>query len=51
MIANLDLDQIEDTQTRICPKCGTEVDAEDVECPSCHVNLDSGLLSAERKAS
>ena len=50
MIVNLDLDQIEDVQTRICPKCGTEVDAEEVECPSCHVNLESGLLSAQRKA-
>jgi hypothetical protein len=50
MIVNLDLDQIEDAQTRICPKCGTEVDAEDSECPSCHVNLGTGLLSAERKA-
>jgi DNA-directed RNA polymerase subunit M/transcription elongation factor TFIIS len=50
MIVNLDLDQIEDAQTRICPKCGTEVDAEDAECPSCHVNLGTGLLSAERKA-
>src|SRR5262249_24704357 len=44
------LDQIEDTQTRICPKCGIEVDAEDLECPSCHVNLDTGALSAKKQA-
>jgi Zn finger protein HypA/HybF involved in hydrogenase expression len=50
MIVNLDLDKIEDVETRICPKCGKEVDAEDVECPSCHVNLDTGLLSAEKRA-
>jgi hypothetical protein len=50
MIANLDLEGLEDTQTRICPKCGVEVSPEDIECPECHVNLESGLLSGEKKA-
>jgi hypothetical protein len=50
LIANLDLDAVEDMQHRICPKCGSEVTAEDIECPECHVNLDTGLLSAEKKA-
>ena len=49
MIANLDLDRIEDTETRICPKCGVEVTAEDIECPECHVNLQTGLLSDQKK--
>jgi len=50
MIANLDLDGLEDTQTRICPKCGVEVSPEDIECPECHVNLESGHLSEEKRA-
>jgi hypothetical protein len=50
MIANLDLDRIEDTETRICPKCGVEVSPEDIECPKCHVNLETGLLSEQKKA-
>jgi Zn finger protein HypA/HybF involved in hydrogenase expression len=49
MIANLDLDRIEDTETRICPKCGVEVTAEDIECPECHVNLQTGVLSDQKK--
>jgi hypothetical protein len=50
VIANLDLDRVEDTDTRICPKCGTEVSTEDTECPECGVNLVTGLLSAEQQA-
>jgi hypothetical protein len=50
LIANLDLDKIEDAHTRICPKCSAEVSAEDIECPECHVNLETGLLSSERQA-
>jgi DNA-directed RNA polymerase subunit M/transcription elongation factor TFIIS len=50
MIATLDLDRIEDSESRICPKCGAEVGPEDVECPECHVDLETGLLSARNKA-
>ncbi|HXY37822.1 MAG TPA: zinc ribbon domain-containing protein [Planctomycetaceae bacterium] len=50
VIAKLDLDSIEDTQTRICPKCGAEVSAEDTECPECQVNLVTGMLSPELQA-
>jgi DNA-directed RNA polymerase subunit RPC12/RpoP len=50
VIANLNLEQLEDAQTRICPKCGAEVSAEDVVCPECQVNLVTGLLSAELQA-
>jgi hypothetical protein len=50
MIANLDLEHLEDAQTRICPKCGAEVSAEDIECPECQVNLVTGTLSAATQA-
>jgi predicted RNA-binding Zn-ribbon protein involved in translation (DUF1610 family) len=50
IIANLDLDRLEDEQTRICPKCGAEVSAEATECPECQVNLLTGLLSRELQA-
>ena len=50
IIANLDLDRLEDEQTRICPKCGAEVSAEATECPECQVNLLTGLLSREVQA-
>ncbi|HEV8003896.1 MAG TPA: hypothetical protein VGP63_28780 [Planctomycetaceae bacterium] len=50
MIANLDLDRLEDAQTRICPKCSAEVGAEDIECPECGITLATGLLSAKQQA-
>src|ERR1700733_7707750 len=50
IIANLDLDRLEDEQTRICPKCGAEVSAEATERPECQVNLVPGLLSRELQA-
>lgn len=50
MIANLDLDRMEDTETRICPKCGVEVGLEEIECPECHVNLETGSLSEQKRA-
>jgi predicted RNA-binding Zn-ribbon protein involved in translation (DUF1610 family) len=49
VLANLDLDRLEDSQTRICPKCSAEVAAEDTQCPECGVNLVTGLLSAEQQ--
>lgn len=45
----LDLDDGEDLDVRICPKCAAEVDEEDIECPECGVNLDTGILSAKQK--
>jgi len=48
-IANLDLDRLEDTATRICPKCSAEVSLEDEECPECHVNLATGTLSEKNR--
>src|ERR1700733_13685629 len=50
VIANLDLERLEDSDSRICPKCGAEVSAEDTECPECGVNLVTGTLSAKAQA-
>jgi predicted RNA-binding Zn-ribbon protein involved in translation (DUF1610 family) len=50
VIANLDLDRLEDADTRICPKCGAEVSVEDTECPECQVNLVTGNLSVKAQA-
>lgn len=47
--AAIDLEGGEDLDVRICPKCATEVDEEDIECPACGVNLDTGMLSAKQK--
>ena len=44
----LDLDR-EDQDVRICTKCAAEVDEDDIECPACGVNLDTGVLSAKQK--
>src|SRR5690606_37727641 len=48
LLANLDLSRVEDRRVRVCPKCGLQVDEEDVECPKCGVELATGRLSAER---
>lgn len=48
-IDSFDLDNVEDKNSRICPKCGTEVtDEESDECPSCGVDITTGQLP-ERK--
>ncbi|MHC4878828.1 MAG: RDD family protein [Planctomycetota bacterium] len=45
----LDLGEAEHDDHRICPKCAAEVSDEDIECPSCGVNLETGQLSAKQK--
>ncbi len=50
LFANLDLSRVEDRRVRVCPKCGLEVDEEDIECPKCGVDLATGRLSAEKLA-
>ena len=50
-LAKLDLSRSEDRSTKVCPKCGTEVDEEDTECASCGVDLQTGTLGkTARKA-
>ncbi len=50
LFANLDLSRAEDRSTRVCPRCGIQVDEEDIECPKCGVDLVTGRLSAEKLA-
>jgi uncharacterized RDD family membrane protein YckC len=45
-LSDLDLGNIEDTSSRVCPKCGTESDMEAFECPKCGVEFATGQLSA-----
>lgn len=49
VLAKMDLSRAEDYQVRVCPKCGIEVDEEDIECPKCGVVIATGRLSAERQ--
>ncbi len=44
-LAALDLSQLEDRSVRVCPKCGTEVSEDAIECPNCFVDLTTGTLS------
>lgn len=48
-LAGLDLRNAEDQSTRICPKCARVVTEEDIECPACGVNIDTGVLSEKQK--
>ncbi len=48
-LLNLDAGRIEDRQNRICPKCGTDVSEEDIDCPSCGVNIDTGMMSEKTR--
>jgi uncharacterized RDD family membrane protein YckC len=47
--SKLDLDRAEDYDTKLCPKCAKEVDEEDVECPHCGVNMETGVTSKRQK--
>ena len=45
ILADLDLDDLEDTSVRVCPKCGAEVDEDAKECPECNIDLATGSMS------
>nr|MBC8289574.1 hypothetical protein [Planctomycetota bacterium] len=47
--SSLDLGRAEDEDVRVCLKCAAEVDEEDIECPECGVNLETGQLSEKQK--
>ena len=48
-LAGMDLRQAEDRNTRICPRCATEVDEEDIDCPNCGVDLATGTMTAAKR--
>lgn len=49
-LANLDLKSVEDHRSRVCPKCGSDVTEDDIECPVCGIDLATGGLGvAARK--
>lgn len=49
-LKNLDLDSIEDENTRVCPKCGQEIYEEEVfECPACGLNFETGLTKEKQR--
>ena len=48
-LGGLDLSNAEDRNTRICPRCATEVDDEDIDCPNCGVDIATGAMSAAKR--
>ena len=51
-LGNLDLRRAEDTEARICPKCGFDMqyhDEEDSECPECGYDTTAGGLGVRAK--
>jgi len=48
--ASLDVSRIEDRTTRVCPKCGAIVGAEDVDCPMCGADLVTGGMGTKQRA-
>lgn len=44
-LLNLDAGSVEDSRSQICPKCGGDVSDEDIDCPSCGVNIETGVMS------
>lgn len=48
-LANLDLSKVEDTSVRVCPKCGATVNEDDIDCPKCGVDLETGVISARTR--
>jgi phage FluMu protein Com/Zn ribbon nucleic-acid-binding protein len=51
-LATLDLRRVEDTNARICSKCGFdmyEVDEEETECPKCGFDIEAGGMGAKAR--
>lgn len=49
-LANFDINKIEDKESKICPRCGHDVDEEDIECENCGIDLSTGRMrEATRK--
>ncbi|MCR9202310.1 MAG: RDD family protein [Planctomycetaceae bacterium] len=49
MFSGLDLGRAEDQRERVCPSCTKPVDDEDIECPYCGVNIETGVLSVQQR--
>lgn len=49
MFSNLNLGMAEHDDIQLCPSCAKEVDPEDIECPACGVNIQTGALSDEQR--
>lgn len=47
--AKLDLNRAEDRHAKVCPKCGQEIEEEDIECPACGIDLQTGGLGKAAK--
>ncbi len=48
-LKNMDLDDAEDANVKVCPKCGHEADEEAMECTNCGLNFESGLTKEKQK--
>ncbi|WP_298868522.1 hypothetical protein [uncultured Gimesia sp.] len=49
-LTSFDISKIEDEGAKICPRCGNDVDEEDIECSNCGVELTTGRMTeATRK--
>ncbi|MBX3440469.1 MAG: hypothetical protein KF861_23465, partial [Planctomycetaceae bacterium] len=44
LFANLDFSQVEDTKSRICPYCATDLEEETDVCPGCGMNVVTGQM-------
>ncbi len=49
LFGNIDLGRAEHADQRVCPSCATLVDEEDIECPKCGVNIETGALSDKQR--
>ena len=45
----MNLRSVEDSRQIVCPKCTKTVNEEDIECPHCGVNIETGALSEQQK--
>lgn len=44
-LANFDINNIEDEESKICPRCGHDAGEEDIECANCGVDLSTGRMN------
>ena len=48
-LSTLDLSRVEDRKSRVCPRCGNIVGAEDTDCPACGADVDTGGLGTAQR--